>query len=122
MPNETAKRSLTVVPPTDETEVCTICFGSGMEIVAGKGARVCACQKQNAGGGASFEKAKLPRRYAPCHFNSYTPADPTQVKALRLATQFTMEYPAVDRGLLLTGTVGVGKTHLAVSILKGLSE
>jgi len=93
-----------------------------MEIVAGKGARVCECQKQNAGGGASFEKAKLPRRYMPCHFNSYVPADPTQVKALRLATQFTMEYPAVDRGLLFIGTVGVGKTHLAVSILKGLSE
>ncbi|HEX6126094.1 MAG TPA: ATP-binding protein [Pyrinomonadaceae bacterium] len=70
----------------------------------------------------SFDKAKLPRRYAGCHFNSYNPADPSQVKALRLATQFTMEYPAIDRGLLLTGPVGVGKTHLAVSILKGLSE
>ena len=33
-----------------------------------------------------------------------------------------MEYPAVDRGLLLMGSVGVGKTHLAVSILKGLTE
>lgn len=33
-----------------------------------------------------------------------------------------MEYPAVDQGLLLMGTVGVGKTHLAVSILKGLTE
>ena len=33
-----------------------------------------------------------------------------------------MEYPAVDQGLLLIGTVGVGKTHLAVSILKGLTE
>jgi DNA replication protein DnaC len=33
-----------------------------------------------------------------------------------------MEYPAVERGLLFMGTVGVGKTHLAVSILKGLTE
>lgn len=33
-----------------------------------------------------------------------------------------MDYPAVDRGLLLMGTVGVGKTHLAVSIIKGLTE
>jgi DNA replication protein DnaC len=33
-----------------------------------------------------------------------------------------MEYPAVDRGILFAGTVGVGKTHLAVSILKGLTE
>ena len=33
-----------------------------------------------------------------------------------------MEYPAVERGLLFMGTVGVGKTHLAVSILKSLTE
>ena len=33
-----------------------------------------------------------------------------------------MEYPAVEKGLILMGTVGVGKTHLAVSILKGLTE
>jgi DNA replication protein DnaC len=33
-----------------------------------------------------------------------------------------MDFPAVDRGLLLSGTVGVGKTHLAVAIIKGLTE
>jgi DNA replication protein DnaC len=33
-----------------------------------------------------------------------------------------MEFPAVDQGLILSGSVGVGKTHLAVSILKGLTE
>jgi DNA replication protein DnaC len=32
------------------------------------------------------------------------------------------EYPAVDRGLLLMGTCGVGKTHLSVAILRGLIE
>ena len=32
------------------------------------------------------------------------------------------EYPAVDRGLLLMGNVGVGKTHLAAAILRGLIE
>jgi DNA replication protein DnaC len=32
------------------------------------------------------------------------------------------KYPNVDRGVLLMGSVGVGKTHLAVSILKGLTE
>ena len=124
MPTEHAKTALRAVPSvtgSDESDVCPICFGSGMEIVTGKGARPCECQKQKSKGG-SFDKAKLPGRYAPCHFNSYLPSDPTQVKALRLATQFTMEYPAVQRGLLFTGSVGVGKTHLAVSILKGLSE
>ena len=30
------------------------------------------------------------------------------------------EYPAIDRGLLLMGPCGVGKTHLATSIIRGL--
>ncbi|HKP69046.1 MAG TPA: ATP-binding protein [Pyrinomonadaceae bacterium] len=125
MPTERAKSKLTAVAhaPAIEggPESCPICFGSGMEIVPGKGARACNCQR-NQTHSSPLDKAKLPRRYVACHFNSYSPSDPSQVKALRLATQFTMEYPAVDRGLILTGPVGVGKTHLAVSILKGLTE
>lgn len=125
MPTEPAKISLSVVPSSPESKdsegVCQICFGSGMEIVPGKGARPCSCRHQSTQGGI-LDKAKLPRRYAACHFNSFSPSDPSQVKALRLATQFAMEFPAVERGLLFIGPVGVGKTHLAVSILKGLSE
>ena len=124
MPSERAKSALIAVPTSTEIdagEACPICFGSGMEIVPGRGARACSCQRQKTTG-SSFEKAKLPGRYNQCHFNNYTTPDPSQVKALRLAIQFANEYPAVDRGLLFTGTVGVGKTHLAVSILKGLFE
>ena len=122
--SERAKSALIAVPSSTENDVgetCPVCFGSGMEIVPGKGARACSCQRQRTTG-SNFEKAKLPGRYTQCHFNSYNPSDPSQVKALRLATQFAMEYAAVERGLLFTGTVGVGKTHLAVSILKGLFE
>ncbi len=70
----------------------------------------------------SLNKAKLPIRYAACHFHNYKPQNPSQQSAFRFASSLTMEYPAVERGLLLTGSVGVGKTHLAVSILKGLTE
>lgn len=105
----------------DEPEICPLCFGSGMEIVAGKGARPCECRKQNSHSN-QIEKAKIPRRYTDCHFQSYKVMNPSQERAFRFASRLAMEYPAVERGLLLMGSVGVGKTHLAVSILKALTE
>jgi DNA replication protein DnaC len=42
--------------------------------------------------------------------------------AFNLAFRLVREYPAVNRGLLLAGPCGVGKTHLAVAVLRGLME
>lgn len=105
----------------DEPEACPKCYGSGMEIVAGKGARPCECRKQNSHSN-QIEKSKIPRRYENCHFHSYKAMNPSQERAYKFAWKLAMEYPAVERGLLFMGTVGIGKTHLAVSILKGLTE
>lgn len=106
---------------TGDFDVCEFCFGSGMEIIPGRGARLCACQR-NVGGSSQLEKMRVPRRYADCHLNSFKPQNISQTKAAKYASSLMMEYPAVDRGLLFMGTAGVGKTHLAVSIIKGLSE
>lgn len=98
-----------------------MCFGTGMEVVPEKGARICVCRKLKSQVG-KFERVRLPKRYDGFHFHNYKPQNTTQKEALNLAMRLTMEFPAIDRGLLLMGTVGVGKTHLAVSILKGLTE
>jgi DNA replication protein DnaC len=100
---------------------CPICYGTGMEVVAGKGARICSCRKLKSQHG-QFESVRLPKRYDGFHFGNYKAQNSSQTIALKSAMSFAMEYPAVDRGLLFMGTVGVGKTHLAVSILKGLTE
>src|SRR5262249_13658792 len=39
--------------------------------------------------------------------------------ALMLSKSYVEEYPLNDRGLLLVGTCGVGKTHRATAILVG---
>jgi DNA replication protein DnaC len=128
MPREKAvNHNLRAVPNASETpdgvagDACPLCFGTGMEIVEGKGARICACRKQRSRSG-QFESVRLPKRYDGFHFNNYDARNESQRTAFKFAVGLTHEYPAVDRGLLLMGNVGVGKTHLAVAILKGLTE
>jgi DNA replication protein DnaC len=114
-----------------EPSVCPRCFGSGMEVVAGKGARRCECREQNQTL-KLLAAARIPRRYrepAPprkevCSLQNYYPVanNGTQLKAFNYAFRLVREFPLVDRGLLFMGTVGVGKTHLAVAILHGLIE
>jgi len=118
-------RKFSVVPKAgrslDNSDPCPVCFGSGLEIVPGQGARMCQCRvtqlKEN-----SLDRLNIPKRYADCHFHNYVPEHQSQKSAFKMASELSLKYPAVDRGLLLMGTVGVGKTHLAVSILKSLSE
>jgi len=130
MPQEKAKgHKLKAVPSLNTSDIddhdiadeCPKCHGTGMEIVPEKGARICACRKMKAHHG-QFDSVRLPKRYDGFHFGNFKPQNESQTVALRSAMSFAMEYPAVDRGLLLMGSVGVGKTHLAVSILKGLTE
>jgi DNA replication protein DnaC len=128
MQKPVSKSPLSAVPlgPKRDTavpvkEVCELCFGTGLEVVEGKGARPCQCRSlQNQA--TLIAQARLPKRYEDCHFHNYKPLNASQEQAFRYATRLAMEFPLVDRGLLLMGSVGVGKTHLAVSILKGLTE
>ena len=103
--------------------VCQCCYGSGMEVVPGKGARRCSCHKQNQQA-KLLESACIPLRYRECSLANYYPekGNSTQLQAFNYAYQLVRDYPAVDRGLLLMGTVGVGKTHLSAAILRRLVE
>ncbi len=108
---------------TEQPNVCQICFGAGMEVVAGKGAKRCPCRTVH-NQGKLLEAARIPRRYNECSMQNYYPAkgNGTQLRAFNYAFRLVREYPAVDRGLVFMGTVGVGKTHLSVAILRGLIE
>lgn len=106
---------------TFSDSVCEICFGTGMEVVPGKGARSCACRSQQSRS-RLLQAAHIPSRYAGCSLDNYQTNHPSHEIAFRFACRLVLDYPAVDRGLLLMGPVGVGKTHLAVAILKGLID
>lgn len=104
-----------------EVEACERCHGTGMEIVPQRGARPCECRRLK-----SYEKlleaARIPRRYLNCSFDGYQRKNMSQGRAYQLAFDLALSYPKVERGLLFTGSVGVGKTHLAVSILRLMLE
>jgi DNA replication protein DnaC len=110
-------------PNTVEPIVCSFCFGTGMEVVPGKGARRCRCRTLDVQT-KLLEAARIPRRYSECSLLNYQPAknNGSQLLAFNYAYRLVREYPAIDRGLLFMGTVGVGKTHLSVAILRELIE
>ena len=109
----------TELPKTDNAEVCAECFGTGTKLDAGKGAIPCPCRKPDRSK-KLLTAARIPRRYAECSFDTFKCAPGTsQDNALLAAQRLVAEFP-VDRGLLFMGPAGVGKTHLAVAIIKGL--
>ena len=73
-----------------------------------------------------IRRASIPKRYEHCSLESYearfTGADISLEKAYLIARRFVDGYPVTTEGhgLLLTGSIGVGKTHLAVGILQSL--
>src|SRR6266700_1035513 len=115
-PEETKQRQGTSV------EVCSLCFGTGVEVLPGRGARPCQCRATDSKR-KSLEAARIPRRYSGCSLDNFK-SEPNSSSniAFRYACRLVLDYPAVDRGLLFIVPVGVGKTHLAVAILKGLIE
>lgn len=117
-PQESHVSSMTVEPA-----VCSFCFGSGMEVVTGRGARRCRCRTRDVQA-KLLEAARIPRRYSECSLSNYQPGsnNGSQLRAFNYAYRLVREYPSVDRGLLLMGPCGIGKTHLAAAILRGLIE
>ncbi|GAC1638554.1 MAG: ATP-binding protein [Candidatus Acidiferrum sp.] len=75
-----------------------------------------------------IERARIPKRYEHCDFESYStdvsenPQHSSSLKAAKLlAEKFVSEYPGnSEKGLMLMGPSGVGKTHLAVACIKEL--
>ena len=112
---------------TTEEDVCPICGGSGWrDLVRGNVREVTRCECRLKGRTERLlAAAKIPPRYEHCELGTfrYDPEnqDDARLGKARLAAgRFVEEYPVEKTGLLFVGSVGVGKTHLAVGILKAL--
>jgi len=111
-------------------EVCPLCEGTGWKTAnasQGGSARSvtrCDCQLR-ARSQSLLTAARIPRRYEHCELANYDTdfpgAHPSLAEAHFFATNFARKCdPRGDKGLLIIGKIGTGKTHLAVGIIKEL--
>src|SRR5216684_2840623 len=103
-------------------EVCPVCGGSGWKS-AGSEHRVARCEcRLELRGKTLLSAARIPKRYEHCELSNFEFDGPHRnLAASRMAAcKFVEEFPLDNTGLLLIGSIGVGKTHLAVGIIKEL--
>ncbi len=99
---------------------CEICHDSHWVIERVDGvdrARRCDCWRA-ALAGMQLAQARIPRGYAHCELGNFEPNTDSLREAARRAAAFLEAFPVPAKGLLFHGRHGVGKTHLAVAILK----
>lgn len=101
-------------------ELCTKCNGTGWIIKSRKGqefASRCECQARDLIL-SKGQSANIPLRFLGAELDWYQPdpQNPSQKRAKNTIGKFIQDYPAVGEGLLLQGSIGLGKTRLLCSI------
>ncbi len=69
-----------------------------------------------------LEKANIPRRYQNCSLDNFEIHNDSHRDALKISKRFVKNFPAQEIGLLFIGPCGVGKTHLAVAMIRELIQ
>ncbi len=107
-------------------DACPLCDGTGWKpITQGNIRRVTRCDcRLHARAKSLLAAAHIPKRYEHCELANFEFDGPHRslAPARMAACKFVEEYPLDATGLLLIGSIGVGKTHLAVGMIKELSE
>ena len=102
---------------------CPICQGSKWIMRDGLAERCSCFQAQMETHRLDF--AGIPASYQHCTLEKFTPQNQAQRDAKAFLERFTLNFEMPEllgKGILFRGPVGVGKTHLAVSVLKRLIE
>jgi DNA replication protein DnaC len=112
---------LGVLPASQHSNTCPLCNGTGWKSFQdGEVERVtrCDCWREHVNR-RLVAGARIPRRYHHCTLDDFVTYDnETLEEALGRSRKMADAFPVVNRGLFFVGDPGVGKTHLAVAVLK----
>ena len=100
---------------------CPICDDSGWKTIEVDGvARVtrCDCIREKTVD-QRLRDARIPPRYQRCTLDNFlTYQNEELLRAVDSASRFSDAFPVVQKGLMLIGPPGIGKTHIAVAVLR----
>jgi len=101
---------------------CPLCDDTGWKPIqdeAGGVRRVvrCDCWREQVGH-HRLADSNIPKRYQHCTLANFAAYNESLEQAVTKARRVAESFPVAARGLLLEGQPGVGKTHLAVAVLK----
>src|SRR5437762_12170931 len=98
---------------------CPLCDDTGWKPAEDNSGRVvrCDCWRENLGR-QRLAGANIPKRYQHCTLGNFTTYNESLERAVAQAKRVADAFPNATRGLFLECQPGVGKTHLAVAVLK----
>ncbi len=97
-------------------EICERCRGTGFVSKEDGRVELCSCRFESEDINRTL---RIPKRFWGAEIENYQIETPSELEAYKEAIIFATNFdPSEGKGITFVGTPGVGKTHLAVGILK----